>query len=281
VAPDGSPSRFGTCPILEGVSFTQPPDMKLVVSRASKLTGTQLALLVLMVPVAAVFLQPLQLFLLRLQEGYFPLPLRGLGSLMTRAHARRVRRLTDLATATGEESSIERSLSRLRVYPSADRIMPTKLGNALRTAEDEAGQRYGLSTVTMWPRLYPLLSERLVEIATDARDELDLAARYSGTFFLGGITSLFLMLKHQLWLLMPVVLLLSAWFAYQNAIRVAISYGEILKVAFDMHRFDLLRALHLPLPRTPEEEHLVNLRLSQWFAEEWSEDTGFHYAHHE
>lgn len=41
----------------------------------------------------------------------------------------------------------------------------------------------------------------------------------------------------------------SAWSTYQAAVEAAISYGCAVYVAFDLYRFDMLRVLHLPLPR--------------------------------
>src|SRR5262249_3031460 len=35
-------------------------------------------------------------------------------------------------------------------------LLPTALGNALRAAEHASGERYGLDTITSWPRIYPL-----------------------------------------------------------------------------------------------------------------------------
>jgi len=42
----------------------------------------------------------------------------------------------------------------------------------------------------------------------------------------------------------------------------AIAYGELLESAIDLHRFDLLRALHLPLPADSEAEQTLNAQLS-------------------
>jgi hypothetical protein len=46
------------------------------------------------------------------------------------------------------------------------------LGNVLRVAEDQAGQRYGLDTDTTMPLLYPYLTERFAQVVDDAREQL-------------------------------------------------------------------------------------------------------------
>ena len=57
-----------------------------------------------------------------------------------------------------------------------DEVLPTMLGNVLRTAERRAGERYYLPTVETLARVYQHLSERL-GVAYDASvDTLDAAA---------------------------------------------------------------------------------------------------------
>jgi hypothetical protein len=43
----------------------------------------------------------------------------------------------------------------------------------MRAAEDQAGQRYALDTVTIWPRLYPYISDRLARALSETRTQLD------------------------------------------------------------------------------------------------------------
>ncbi|MFK0259379.1 hypothetical protein [Streptomyces sp. NPDC090445] len=100
------------------------------------------------------------------------------------AHSERRRRLDSVIRVFAErvaraERSVEAEraelLALLAVYP-ADRslIMPTRLGNAVRAAEGYGAERYGMDTVLVWPRLYPLLPEAAVKAETDARTALDL-----------------------------------------------------------------------------------------------------------
>jgi hypothetical protein len=48
----------------------------------------------------------------------------------------------------------------------------------------------------------------------------------------------------------PMAIRTACWVAYQSAVRAAITYGRLLPAAFDLYRFDMLGALHLPLPET-------------------------------
>ena len=51
--------------------------------------------------------------------------------------------------------------------------MPTRLGNILRAAESYPHDRYGADAVLTWPRLFPLLPDRLTASLTAARAEIE------------------------------------------------------------------------------------------------------------
>ncbi|WP_369035248.1 hypothetical protein [Streptomyces adonidis] len=56
-----------------------------------------------------------------------------------------------------------------------------------------------------------------------------------------------------------------------------LAYSECVRTAFDLHRFDMLTALHLPLPEGPEAERALNRELS--FAWRQGTLTTSHYGH--
>jgi len=192
-------------------------------------------------------------------------------------------------------------------YPSDSRLLPTSLGNVLRAAEDLAGYRYGLPTITVWPRLYPLLSIGVRSIVDDQRNQLDVTIRFSLMFIIATIGSLtlyiailisasrtdlpfYIMLNNPLiansplggleiwislaikywaWTLIPVSTSILAFLFYRGAINIAFTYGTALKTAFDLQRFELLKALHLPLPTDSVHEKITNENLANFFTEEF------------
>jgi len=99
-----------------------------------------------------------------------------------------------------------------------------------------------------------------------ASDNVDAAANFTIVFFLmtvvGGVA--FANDPGLRWI--PVVTLLLMIVAYSAAIEAAVSQGVVLLTAFDLHRFDLLRGLHLELPNTPEEELRRNSKISEFLA---------------
>jgi hypothetical protein len=171
-----------------------------------------------------------------------------------------------------------RATERLRrLYGPPDSVMPTKLGNVLRAGEHRAGARYGLETVSAWPRLYPLLPPNVRSLIDDQRLQLDLSARFCAVFAAASVLGLALLAPHGWWLAVPAGTLALALLAYRGAITAAIAYSEGLDTAFDLCRFDLLTALHLPLPSTREEELTANADLSAFLVQ--GEDIDFPYEH--
>jgi hypothetical protein len=249
----------------------------------------QLAGLAVVILAVAWITSPFQFSAIRLLEGYWHGHVGGaLGLIGVRLQSRRLRRLAAVAYSPDEFDEQRQALARERfaTYPSAERLLPTRLGNVLRAAEDEAGQRYGLDTVTMMPRLYPFLSERLADGLGELRDQLDVAARLCVTLLLATMISALLLLPrlllHGWWLVLPVATAVLAWVAYKAALQAAMAYGRLIYVAFDLHRFDMLRGLHLPLPDAAKEEE-SNTALSEFFQKrtwvKYVDTSKYRYAH--
>jgi hypothetical protein len=235
-----------------------------------ELTGLAVAVLAV-AWITSCITRPFEFSAIRLLEGYWYGHIgAALGSIGVRLQGRRLSRFASIAYSPDEFNEHRQALAReqFSTYPSAERLLPTRLGNVLRAAEDEAGQRYGLDTVTMMPRLYPFLSERLADGLGELRDQLDVAARLCVTLLLATMISALLLLprllQHGWWLALPVATAVLAWVAYKAAIQVAIAYGRLIYVAFDLHRFDMLRGLHLPLPDAANEQEF-NTSISEFF----------------
>ena len=261
----------------------QPPRLSRAVEEASGLDAGEAVLLVFGITVVALVLQPLQRVLVRTLEGYWleqpwwPLWLRRLGTAWPRWRLRRLSAWADQEPTQTTSSSwrleAERqragtaAYQRWRRFPAEERLLPGALGNALRAAEDDAGQRYGLETVLVWPALYVVLGDRARAIVDDQRLQLDVAARLAATLTMTALVVAGLLWRWWPWrLLVPAGLLLLGWMSHRAAVSAAIAYGDGLRLAFDLSRFDLLAALHLPLPADAESELAANRRLSAFLA---------------
>lgn len=248
------------------------PDVGRIPDHAAALGTFEAGLLTVTLLVAAVVSAPLQLTLVRALEGYWggSPPARALAARMTARHERRRADLAALSAPRAQEQpddeerrAMEGAAGALsRRYPPAGRLLPTALGNTLRAAEARAGQRYGLETVTAWPRLYPLLGDGVRAVVDAQRDQLDVAARFCAVFAVAAATTAVLLATHGAWPALALAPLALALLSYRGAIEAALGYGEAIHAAFDLHRFDLLAALHLPLPADRESERDANGRLT-------------------
>jgi hypothetical protein len=248
---------------------------------ANQLGVIEVLLIALAVALAAMLLQPLQLGVVRLLEGGFP---RWLGAdVLRQAHETRLRHLTAAVQSIVDEAAAlpradvrrDRKIqeagaqsARLRSrYPvGAHLVRPTALGNALAAVEDTAGAAYGLDAVVAWPRLYPLLGDQMRVIVDDLRDGMDSAATLAATGGLTAAVSMALLApKSGWWTLLAVAPLAIGVVGYLGAVRGAQAYGLAVTTAFDLHRFDLLRAMRLAVPTKLVDEIAANQALCDFW----------------
>jgi hypothetical protein len=243
--------------------------------------GGALVLLPAVVAVGVVTV-PLQLPLVRLLQGYWPARLDPLARRWAGRQLRHRNALTDQPPAGADERELqlagERGALRRSRFPEEDHLVrPTALGNAIVAAESRAGAVYGFDAPAALLRLEPVLGERVRDALTDRRNALDATVRISVTAALLVPPTLWLLWRSGWWLLLAALLAAVSRLAYTAAVHAAVAYGECLAAAFDLHRFDLLGALHLPLPADPDEERRLNHGLTLL----WRQNAGqqVRYAH--
>jgi len=250
-------------------------------NRASSLSIGQALALLLGVMLTAIALQPLQLSLLRLIEGYWPPPFnRGWTSSWQRWRMKRLRNRAHLrppgdTSGTADPPTLDQNVvqragvagRRLRQrFPLPPHLIrPTGLGNVLAAMEDTAGRRYGMDAVIVWPRLYPLLSEEVRAVVDDRRNMLDASARMAATFLMTAFASLVLVYGAGWWKLLALVPLGISVLAYLAAVQGGLAYAEAVHVAFDLHRGDLLGALRMPKPASFNGENELYARWSDFW----------------
>ncbi|MFD7609486.1 hypothetical protein [Streptomyces sp. NPDC059828] len=142
-------------------------------------------------------------------------------------------------------------------YPrTAQRTLPTRLGNVLRAAE-EHGDRYGLDAVIVWPRLYTVLPDPFLVSFAQAATAMQAGVMVSflgAVFSVAGGTLAVLVLPGAgaaccVWGGAMVAIL-----GYRGAVRAARPYAQLIRAAFDVHRLLLIEAMRLRLPTSPGEE---------------------------
>ncbi|TLP56244.1 hypothetical protein [Microbispora triticiradicis] len=142
-------------------------------------------------------------------------------------------------------------------YPrTAQRTLPTRLGNVLRAAE-EHGDRYGMDATTVWPRLYTVLPDPFLASFAQAAAAMETAVMISflgGAFAVVGGTLAVLILPGAGAVCCVWGGALVAILGYRGAVRAARPYAQLIRSAFDVHRFLLLEAMRLRLPESPAQE---------------------------
>jgi len=158
-------------------------------------------------------------------------------------------------------------------------VMPTRLGNHLRAAETYSFLRYNLDAPVIWPRLRETLPEAFAGRLGEAKMNMDLMVVLTTLALIFGVVwgGVFVVVPDASlavvkWVAAPVAFLAGvgmARVAYLNAAQSALAYGELLKTAFDLYRWQVLEALHLDLPADLESER-----------ELWGEISGLFYRNY-
>ena len=251
--------------------------------------------------ILAVFLRPFQAALVQVLEGYWG-HVPGLSSLADQAverHRRRLHRAMTIQAAQlappplrgrhlGEVGA-QRRAARLRgLARSADPhggTLPTsdlskKTDTPVRPTTSNAAGKYNFAMARttlvvgmvssyrlLRPRLYPSVSGKLDAAISQNLDLIDTTAAICVAFALAGVASLPARCEVGFVESHPGsgAFLLSLT-AYRGAVQSARSHSSLLAAAVDLHRFDMVRALHYPLPKTAAEKRAFNRRLTGFLA---------------
>lgn len=137
-------------------------------------------------------------------------------------------------------------------------LMPTRLGNILKNSEQYPFKRYDADAVLLWPRLYTVLPDgfsKTLEAAKASLDFMLVVSCLSGLFaFTSGIYLLAVQTVWWLFLLCFLGGLVVARLAYNGALEAAITYGQLIKSAFDLYKGELRKQLGYEQPKSLAEE---------------------------
>lgn len=159
------------------------------------------------------------------------------------------------------ERAADRDLSRLgdlmlrrwnAEFPSQARsVLPTRLGNTIRSFEDYPRRQYGISAIPLWPRLVGVIDPDYAASADDAKSSFDFMINMS---FLSGVSGAGLLLAGlasrgirgglppAFWLQVA-ALALASYVFYAGSIGQAMAWGDLVRGAFDLYRGKLLAQL--------------------------------------
>jgi len=159
-------------------------------------------------------------------------------------------------------------------YPDAEFVLPTRLGNVIRSFEMYPQRQYEISAIPFWPRFVARIKSEHAEMIDGAKALFDVTIHLS---FLAFATAVFLIVTACLfptpfltlslfwwWAARVGISLWLAWFFYRGAISRAMEWGDLVRSAFDLHRRDVLKDLGFdPPPGDLESERAVWKDLSE------------------
>lgn len=144
-------------------------------------------------------------------------------------------------------------------------ILPTKLGNIIRSFEYYPDREYGMDAIVTWPLLIAKIDPAYASTIDEAKTSFDFMINLS---FLSGV-SLFIQIVAGLvygkpfasaedlssWLLHLAITAFLVWFFYHLSFSRAAAWGGTIKGAFDLYRLELLTQLGFEVkPETRKEE---------------------------
>ncbi len=155
-----------------------------------------------------------------------------------------------------------------RGFPDPSRIMPTRLGNALRREEDRAGRQYGIEAIRTAPHFSLVAPERHVGYVDDTRQQLDTSVRLCVVSLLAATETFACLATDGWWLLIALIPYALAYLAYRASIAAADEYTTAVRTIIDLDRFALYESLNVELPRNSDEERKNNEKLMRLLAGE-------------
>jgi hypothetical protein len=150
------------------------------------------------------------------------------------------------------------SKARSRYPDLGHRVMPTRLGNVLRRAEDRIGQQYSLDAITIAPHVAVVAESERAVYLRDSRQEMDLAVRLCSFAMLATVLSTIWLATAGWWVLLSAVPYTIGYISYRGAVGAAEEWATALAVCIDIDRFRLYEALHVPPPLSTRAERDTN-----------------------
>jgi hypothetical protein len=151
--------------------------------------------------------------------------------------------------------------------PARDKLLPTRLGNAIRAFESYSNSRWNLDGVTIWPRIDALIGSDEREIHVDAKIDLYVFINASiGAFLVGICLGVDKAVNDPSpatrWPLYLIPFLVS-YILYRTALTPAVNWGLAVRSSIDIHRLELYALLGVRRPTSFSDERALAQRINQ------------------
>jgi len=139
-------------------------------------------------------------------------------------------------------------------YPAdGNLILPTRLGNVIRSFEYYSHREYGIDSIEIWPRLVAVIPKEYAVSIDDSKTTFDFMLNSS---LLSLLLCSFILIAGLVypaplssfptalyWIVKILSLALLSYFFYRLSIPRADAWGLLIKSAFDLYRWELLKKL--------------------------------------
>lgn len=140
-----------------------------------------------------------------------------------------------------------------RNFPDLGEILPTRLGNKIRAFEHYAKKIYNIDPITGWTRLVSVIPSSYKEEIEKSQTDFTFFLNLSFLSVILGIEWLILP-GELIWrtlLLIPCFCFFVSYLLYRISCMYAEWWGEYVRSAFDLYRYDLLKQMGSSLPSGP------------------------------
>lgn len=138
-------------------------------------------------------------------------------------------------------------------FPTQDMVLPTRLGNVIRSFEEYPRRQYGISAIPLWPRLVAKIEKEYAAVTDETKMSFDF---FLNSSFLASVLATLAALAgvkagidaghakaSAAWILPSLGFVLVAYGCYVASINAAAAWGVQVKGAFDLYRLPLLQQL--------------------------------------
>ena len=216
------------------------------------LGGTIIVLLLMAIVAANTIVSWATAKTLKLIEGYWIERIRDLVAVKEIKRRRRLKSELNLLIDKKEQQQLDVTDERmfasleytLQYFFPVDEalILPTSIGNILRSAEEYPLRVYGLEVNITFPHLWLVMPDHSRSQLTNARQNLDTSVQ----MFLWCLL-LLVWVYFQWWI--SLVVIMCALIVWSRIKETAFTYAQLFRAMYDLYRFDLYRSLYLKLPK--------------------------------
>jgi hypothetical protein len=155
-----------------------------------------------------------------------------------------------------------------RYFPhEEEKLLPTRIGNAIRAFEQHSNVRWGLDGVTIWPRIEALLSSDEREIHVNSKIDFYVFVNGALAAYLVGVSLVYdkaVNVPHPAshWLLYAIPFVVG-YMLYRAALAPAVNWGDAVRASIDLHRLELYEKLGVRAPTSFTDEREVAKQINR------------------